>query len=97
MLHLSQFVRENNKPLDKTLVYEYNNMGNIVSVKTYNYTTGSLGSVISRQSFGYDTTYPDRLTSCGGGRALAQRITRALGGDGGFALPSRSRSDAIAH
>ena len=61
-----QLVRENNKCLDKTFVYEYNNIGNVVSVKTYSYTTGSLGSVISQQSFGYDTTYPDRLTSCGG-------------------------------
>ena len=58
--------RENNKYLDKTFVYEYNNIGNVVSVKTYSYTTGSLGSVISQQSFGYNTTYPDRLTSFGG-------------------------------
>ncbi len=37
-----QLIRENNKWLDKTLVYEYNGIGNIVSVKTYAYTTGTL-------------------------------------------------------
>ena len=61
-----QLTRENNKGLDKSFVFEYNNIGNVVAVKTYAYTTGTLGSVISQQSFGYDATYPDRLTACGG-------------------------------
>ena len=61
-----QLIRENNKSLDKTFVYEYNNIGNVVAVKTYAYTTGALGSMIPQQNFGYDTTYPDRLTSFGG-------------------------------
>ena len=29
-----QLIREDNKILDKTFVYEYNNIGNIVNVKT---------------------------------------------------------------
>ena len=61
-----QLTRENNKGLDKSFVFEYNNIGNVVAVKTYAYTTGTLGSVISQQSFGYDAIYPDRLTACGG-------------------------------
>ena len=60
-----QLIRENNKILDKTFVYEYNDIGNIISVKTYNYTTEALGAVIDQQDFGYDTTHPDRLTRCG--------------------------------
>ena len=62
-----QLIRENNKSLDKTFVYEYNTIGNIVTVKTYNYTTGSLGTVIAQQNFSYDSTHPDRLSNCGGG------------------------------
>lgn len=58
--------RENNQTLDKTFVYEYNNIGNIVNVKTYDYTTGLLGDVISQQNFGYDTTNTDRLTNFAG-------------------------------
>ena len=61
-----QLIRENNKSLDKTFVYEYNTIGNIVTVKTYNYTTGSLGTVIAQQNFSYDSTHPDRLLNCGG-------------------------------
>lgn len=61
-----QLIREDNKTLDKTFVYEYNNIGNIVNVKTYDYTTGLLGDVISQQNFGYDTTNTDRLTNFAG-------------------------------
>ena len=60
-----QLIRENNKILDKTFVYEYNDIGNIISVKTYNYTTEALGTVIAQRGFGYDTTHPDRLITCG--------------------------------
>ena len=30
---------ENHESLDKTFIYEYNSIGNIVSVKTYDYTS----------------------------------------------------------
>ena len=60
-----QLIRENNKILDKTFVYEYNNIGNIVTVRTYNYTTGLPGTEISQQNFSYDSTHPDRLSKWG--------------------------------
>ena len=35
--NLGQLVREDNQPLDVSIVYEYDNAGNIVSKKTYQY------------------------------------------------------------
>lgn len=60
-----QLIRENNKILDKTFVCEYNNIGNIVTVRTYNYTTGLPGTEIFQQNFSYDSTHPDRLSKWG--------------------------------
>lgn len=34
---ISQLIRENNKALDKTYIYSYNEIGNITSVKNYTY------------------------------------------------------------
>ena len=61
-----QLTRENNKVLDKTFVYEYNNNGGITKVKEYAYTEGTLSGTPATTSFTYDGTYPDRLTACGG-------------------------------
>ena len=60
----SQIIRENNEALDKTFVYEYNESGNIISAKAYNYTTESVDGVnpISTDSYTYDSTVKDRLT-----------------------------------
>ena len=33
-----QLIRENNEGLDKTFVYEYNKIGNIIGVKEYDFT-----------------------------------------------------------
>ncbi len=63
-----QLVRENNKPLDKTLVYCYDSIGNITSVKTYAYTpqgTNVSGSY-TEKTFTYNPNIPDRLISYGG-------------------------------
>ena len=58
-----QLIRENNKSLDKTFVYEYDNIGNITSVKTYGYTTDDIsGDPTSEDSFTYHSTVKDRLT-----------------------------------
>ena len=63
---LGQLVREDNAALDKTIVYCYNEAGNIVNTKTYGYTTSeSLGSPIAQQSFAYDTTHPDMMRGIG--------------------------------
>ena len=61
-----QLIRENNKALDKTFVYEYNEIGGISSVKEYAYTTGDIPSTAtSTKSYGYDLTEKDRLTLFG--------------------------------
>ena len=58
-----QLIRENNKSLDKTFVYVYDNIGNITSVKTYGYTTGDISGDPTREdSFTYHSTVKDRLT-----------------------------------
>ena len=62
-----QLVRENNEGLDKTFVYVYNDIGNIVGVKEYGFTlsdtpTGSY----TEKTYTYGSTYPDRLTSFNG-------------------------------
>ena len=66
-----QLVRENNEGLDKTILYCYNDIGNIVSAETFGYTTGDVtpgtGTI---QNYTYDETYPDRLTSFNG-KAIA--------------------------
>ena len=53
--------------LDKTILYCYNNIGNITSVETFAYTTGNVtpgtGTI---QNYTYDTTYPDRLKNFNG-------------------------------
>ena len=61
-----RLIREDNQLLDKTYTYEYNEIGNIVSKKTYNYTTGNtLPTNYSTTNYTYDTINPDRLISCG--------------------------------
>ncbi len=62
-----QLIRENNKALDKTYIYSYNEIGNVASVKAYPYTTADTPSGSpSSTSFTYgDSTHPDRLTRYG--------------------------------
>ncbi len=63
-----QLIRENNKALDKTFIYGYNEIGNITSAKAYAYTTGSVEGLtaLSTDSYTYDTTNKDELTYFGG-------------------------------
>ena len=63
-----QLIRENNKSLDKTFVYEYNEIGNIIAAKTYAYTTGDIGNLTpeSTDTYSYDTTHKDRLSAFNG-------------------------------
>ena len=70
---LGQLIRENNKALDKTYIYSYNEIGNITSVKEYSYTTGAVSGTPVTKYFGYNTTHPDRLTSFGG-KAISYNI-----------------------
>lgn len=62
-----QLVRENNESLDKTYIYEYNNIGNIKLVKTYEYSSSEeLECCCTPTTYEYDSTYPDRLISLNG-------------------------------
>ena len=65
---IGQLIRENNKHLDKTFIYSYNEVGNITSVKTYAYAeagTTPTGSYTTK-SYTYDGTNKDRLTNFNG-------------------------------
>ena len=42
---VNQLIRENNKVLDKTIKYNYDNGGNILSKEEYSYTTDEIDSV----------------------------------------------------
>ena len=61
-----QLIREDNLLLDKTFVYEYNDIGNIVKVKEYDYTTDALGESCSEKTYTYSSSQPDKLTSFDG-------------------------------
>ena len=58
-----QLVREDNQALAKTFVYAYNDIGNLTSVKAYNYTQSTPSGSYTTTSFGYSA---DKLTSFGG-------------------------------
>ena len=65
--NFGQIIRENNEALDKTCIYEYNSIGNIKLVKTYDYSTSSVPEGdCTPTTYEYDTTYPDRLISFNG-------------------------------
>ena len=62
-----QLIRENNEGLDKTFMYEYNNIGNIIGVKTYAYTTAANPTgTYTAKTYTYDSTNKDRLTNFNG-------------------------------
>ena len=63
-----QLIRENSKALDKTYVYEYNDIGNVMCVKEYDYIAPdeALPECYKSIVYTYDTTYPDRLTAFNG-------------------------------
>ena len=53
--------------LDKTFIYKYNNIGNIVKVKEYDFTLSDTPSgTCTEKPYAYDSTYPDRLTNFNG-------------------------------
>ena len=49
-------------PLDKTFIYEYNSIGNLTAVKSYNYTTGAVSGTPGTTALGYTN---DKLTTFG--------------------------------
>ncbi len=67
-----------NYPNDKTVVYVYDNGGNRVSEKVYDYTIGNLGAVKKTNNYGYNSTYKDLLTSVNGNEITYDGIGNPL-------------------
>ncbi len=62
-----QLVRENNEALDKTFVYEYNNIGNVTKVKEYDFTLSPIPTgVLRERNYSYDSASPDKLAAVNG-------------------------------
>lgn len=61
---LGRLIRENNQSLDKTIVYQYNDIGGLTRVREYEYTTGDVSdSPISEDIYTYNPYYPDTIKS----------------------------------
>ena len=54
-----RLVRENNDELDKTIIYTYNDNGNIINIKEYDF--NDLSELKTTKTYTYDTTQKDRL------------------------------------
>ena len=68
-------VRENNQAAGKTWTWEYDDAGNIISKKEYNYGNGVLGSPIDTITYAYtDPSWGDLLTSYDGTTLLYDAI-----------------------
>ena len=62
-----QLRRENNLDTNKTVIYTYDNGGNLTKKTEYPYTTsGTLGTATATISYTYDSTWKDKLTSYNG-------------------------------
>ncbi len=62
-----QLIRENNKRLNKTILYTYDNIGNITRVQKYDYTTDDeVSGTPIEDIYTYDNTYPDCLKTFNG-------------------------------
>ncbi len=60
-----QLEKETNNILDKTIEYEYNEIGNLLSVTTYPHVNGVASTTGTTVSYSYNTAHPDRLTRVG--------------------------------
>ena len=58
-----QLIRENNEHYGKTILYTYDNIGNITKAQMYDHTTGNVSGTPTEDTYVYSTSYPDRLTS----------------------------------
>lgn len=66
---LGQVVRENNARDNKTILYDYDLAGNILSRTTYAYTTGSVDGLTPTDTFSYiygNSVWKDQLTAFNG-------------------------------
>ena len=80
---LNELVREDNGTLDKTITYEYDAGGNILSKKEYAYTTGTLGTTTKTVNYSYgDENWKDKLTAYDGKTITYDEIGNPLTYDG---------------
>ena len=63
---LNQLIRENNKETNETVVYTYDNHGNILSKTVYPFTLGEIVSEGTTVNYGYDSTWTDLLINYNG-------------------------------
>lgn len=64
---LSRLVRENNRKLGTSVIFDYDESGNIVVSEKYQYTKGELENLISSNIYSYNQgNYQDQLTSFNG-------------------------------
>ena len=61
-----RLIQENNKALDKTFVFKYNDNGNIIGCDTLAYTTANVSNANVTVTHVYDSTIKDRLKSFNG-------------------------------
>lgn len=54
-------MRENDRDTGKTVVYEYDNYGNIEKKTEYAFTLGELGTAVDTVSYNYDNVWKDKL------------------------------------
>jgi len=63
---LNELVREDNQVLNKSIYYDYDLAGNMLSKSEYAYTTGELGTALNTVTYSYeDTIWKDKLTKYG--------------------------------
>ena len=63
---LNRLVREDNKDINATVVYNYDDRGNILSQAYYDYTTGTVGTPYYTVNYTYNSTWKDKLTGFDG-------------------------------
>lgn len=89
---LGQLIRENSAYTDKTVVYTYDNAGNILKADEYDYTTGDLGDVKSTKTYSYhDTEWKDLLTKFNGQTITYDEIGNPLSYRDGMQLTWQGR------
>ena len=76
---LGQLIRENSVYADKTVVYSYDNAGNILKAEEYAYTTDDVGEAVSARTYSYDDDeWKDLLTSFNGQNITYDEIGNPL-------------------
>ncbi len=88
---LSQLTREDSVPENKSVTYEYDKGGNLLSKKEYVYTTGTLGAATSTTEYSYgDSSWKDLLTSYNGQSITYDGIGNPLSYRDGMTLTWKS-------